>query len=1079
MGTVIAIIFLVLILWFMDKGNRDSDMPKTDPKSQIKQLKNDLYLEINRLNKRIDFLEARLRGEKVEESEFKTDVSASSADEFLQQEPLKEQELPQGQELSQEQESEIQEQTNIAQAQEEAKQETIFESILADKQEKPTPDEVVIDKKKTKNEFESYLAADLFNKIGAVALILGVGFFLKYAFDNNLFAPIIQILLSALFGVGLIWASVHFYKQQKYKIFAQGISGAGIAILYLTVYSGYSNYHLFNYPIAGILMLFTTIIAFYQSVKYDSMATAILALIGGFVTPFILSIENSNAVGLLTYLVFLNGLVVALLRQKESWKIIGILSLLTTYLTYAVMHFNSYGLDSVSSIIFLMSIWLLYFVFDIIKIKDSVYDYNPLNILNIILFYVSVYNLYYSDKNSLISTTFLISLTYLFSAIAVYELRKKPENYLKQNFHIFAILLVITTYLVSSGFQAAMMFSLEAFVLVYFGTRFEKSYIKNFSTIFFTISYLMLLCNPQIYYMASVENFVPLFNFRDLTFALVIGLTVLGIKQLEQSKNLDEVNGLVSFYNFSWATLLFVFLGIEVNDVMLKLASYTSSQESRDLMLLNKAMSHVIVWSLYSARLLFVGMEKKIKPFAVIGSIGSVIAVYLLIGHGSTFTPIARFIPLFNIRTIAFGVTSACLIFIYNQAKIYKNEDNVYEYIGNLASYAWCVLLFYLIGVEITDTATKISAGNHRYLQLFVDGQAMFKTIGWMIYSVILAKLGTKKTMEPVIYFSIVGCAIAVLNLVANQYGYEQACILQPIFNLRFLAFVASAAGLIIVNKELQKSEDSYDWFKTLQGTFTYTWCMLLFVLIGLEISTSAVRLSYDSNTFSQLFVNGQGMIQAAGWMIYSATLLSIGFKKNIKEIIYFSLAGMGITIAYLFIQQASFANKEDFLPILNLRCLAFVITTAGLIFANKLFKQNAKTYTWCENLPNKISYLYGVILFLLVNFEINDYFNQYGYSLNNTENIKPLITSCGWLIYSMFGIYFGIVKKVKPLRYLSLFVLAMTIIKVFIFDLSFLDSLGRIISFMGLGTILLLLSFVYQKYSTQIKKLINEDIKV
>lgn len=217
MGTVIAIIFLVGILWFMDKGNRDSDMPKTDSRSQIQQLRKDLSLEINRLNQRIDFLEARLRGEKIEEPpEVKTDVFESCTDELSQQE------------LLQEQESGIEEQPNIAQVQEETKQEAIFESILTEKQEKPSSDEVVIDTKKAKNEFESYLAADLFNKIGAVALILGVGFFLKYAYDNNLFAPIIQILLSALFGGGLIWASVHFYKQQKYKIFAQGISGAKV-----------------------------------------------------------------------------------------------------------------------------------------------------------------------------------------------------------------------------------------------------------------------------------------------------------------------------------------------------------------------------------------------------------------------------------------------------------------------------------------------------------------------------------------------------------------------------------------------------------------------------------------------------------------------------------------------------------------------------------------------------------------------------------------------------------------------------------------------------------------------------------
>lgn len=1068
MGEVILITLLVLFLWFMDKVSRSPDMPKTDPKSQIKQLRKDLYSEINRLSQRVAFLESKLLGGNIVEQivpEANLDIEKTNDKEVYDEYIIDD--------ASQEGTPEV-----IQEEKEEIKQDSVFESILEEKQEEPKPSEVVIDKKKNKIEFESYLAADLFNKIGAVALILGVGFFLKYAYDNNLFAPIIQILLSALFGGGLIFGSVHFYKQEKYKIFAQGISGAGIAILYLTVYSGYSNYHLFNYPVSCFFMLLTTLIAFFQSVKYDSLATAMLALIGGFVTPFILAGDNSNSLGLLTYMVFLNSLVVALLYKKSAWKIMGIISIIATYLTYFSLHFNSYNApNESSSMIFLTTIWLLYFVFDILKIKDSTYDYDPLNILNIILFYTSVYNLYYQYTDNIVIATFLISFAYLFSGISVYNQHKKLDIYLKQNFYIFAILLGIATNLAVSGFMKPVLFSAEGFLLVYFGTKYEKSYIQNFATIFFTISYLTLLCNPKTYSLASAQNFIPILNFRDLTFAIVIGLTVFGIKQLEKAKNIDEANAMISFYRFSWATLLFVFFGVEINDIMLKLSTYASSQETKDLILFNKSMSHVIVWSLYSTRLLFVGMARKIKPFTIIGCIGSTIAIYLLFSHGSAFSPIERFIPLFNMRTIAFGVTSACLIFIYNQTKIYKNENNVYGFIGNLASYTWCILLFYLIGIEITDTASKISMGNHRYLQLFAEGQTMIKTIGWTIYSVILAKIGTKKTIEPVIYFSIIGIAIAVINLVIYQYGYDQTNNFLPILNLRFLAFIITAAGLIITTSELKKNEDCYSWFKHIQSIFTYTWCTLLFALIGLEIATGIAIISNINNRFLQQFVSGQGMLQTIGWMIYSVKLLTIGFKKNTGEIVNFSLIGMGIAILYLFIQQTTFASSDNFFPVLNLRCLAFVTIIRGLIIANQQLKTNEEAFAWCKNLQKAFSYMYGIILFLLINFEINDYFREHHYIYSSSSTVKPLIISAGWLIYSILGIYFGIVKKVKPLRYLSLFVLGLTILKVFIFDLSFLDQLGRIISFMGLGTILLLLSFLYQKYSVQIKKLINEDI--
>lgn len=754
MGIIVSILILLGFVWFLKKVSQDPDTSKTDAKSQIQQLKKELYFEIYSLKERVYNLESQLHGKNIKAEPQKI-------------EPIKEQfeEIPEKQEP---QAVEIQ------------------ESIS----EEPAN---VTDKKSKKTEIESYITSDLFSKIGAVAVILGVGFFLKYSFDINLFNPVIQIFLSFLFASGLIFGSVHFFKKEKYQIFAQGISGIGIAVSYLTIYSGYNSYHLFNYPVACILMLITTIVAFSQSVKYNSMATAILALIGGFITPFIISGSNSNSLGLLTYLVFLNSLVVALLNKKESWKLIGIISVFITYITYFSIHMSSYNApNQILSIIFLIVIWFLYFCFDVLKIKNSNYNYGFLNIENTVLFYLSVYNLYYQDTNSIVISTFLIGLTYLFSGLAVYYQHNKLDTYLKQNFYIFAILFAIATNLATAGFTKPALFSLEAFMLLYFGTQLEKPYIQKSSTAFFTISYLALLSNPQTYSLASVDGFIPIFNFRDLTFALLIGLTFLSVKVIEKD---EKSQSLISFFRYSWATLLFVFLSLEINDIMLKISSSASSY-SRDLINFNKGMIQVIIWSLYSTKLLSVGLDKNIKPFTVLGSIGSTIAVVTLFAQGTTYYPIERYIP---------------------------------------------------------------------------------------------------------------------------------------VLNLRFVTFIISAINLMYISSLLKR------------------------------------------------------------------------YNKGIEV--------------------------QSFLD-----------------------------YAW------------GIMLFLLVNFEIKDCFSSF-------DSTMQLTLSGGWLIYSILGMYLGIVKRIKSLRYISLFVLGLTILKVFIFDLSFLDQLGRIISFIGLGVILLLLSFLYQKYSVQIKKLINEDI--
>lgn len=929
-------------------------------------------------------------------------------------------------------------------------------------------------------ELESYLTSNLFNKIGAVALILGVGFFLKYAFDNNLFNPVIQIFLSFLFSGGLIFGASHFFKQDKYKIFAQGIAGAGIGIAYLTIYSAYSSYQLFSYPVACAFMLITAIVAFLQSLKYDSIATAILALIGGFVTPFILSGGNTNFLGLLTYLVFLNALVVSLIYKKDSWKILGIMSSVVTYLSYFALHMNSYNSpNALGSMLFLTLIWALYFGFDIVKIKASEYNYDFLNIENGTLFYLCVYNLYANDINALVFATFSIALTYLFSGIAVHFKHNGLDIYLKQNFYAFAALFAIATNFATAGFTKPLLFAVEAFMFLYFGTHLEKAYIQKISASFFTLSYLTLLCNPQVYSFASASDYIPIFNFRDLTFIALIGLTILSVKVFEKANNNEELTGYISFYRFSWSSLLFILLSVEINDVMLKIASSAATQASTDLINFNKSMVHVIVWALYSIKLLSTGIKQNLKAFTIVGFTGTIIALVHLGISGISYGPIESFIPLINLRCIAFVVMASCLIYLSNLLK--ENKDK-YEWANSVigsVSYIWCTILFVLFSLEINDTASRIALSSSEWLQPIVTGEGMLQTIAWITYSVTLLNIGFKKNIEQILHFSLVGIGISIAYLFWQESLFTNLEYFMPILNFRFFAFVITATCLIFANKVIKQNEENFPWCKGIQGMLTYVWCTILFVLLGVEISDTALMISNKSYNVLQPIFYGKGMLQTIAWGLYSVILLNIGFKKNINQIIYFGLVGIGISTAYLFIQEPSFASSHDFMPILNLRLLAFVTTAGCLIFTNKLLKQNEERYAWCKELYGPLSYIWGIILFLLLNFEISDYFKKYDYTTSDVSNIKQLVISLGWLIYSVIAMYFGILKRIKPLRKIALIVLGLTILKVFIFDLSFLDQLGRIIAFMGLGVILLLLSFFYQKYSEQIKKLIHEDITI
>ena len=111
---------------------------------------------------------------------------------------------------------------------------------------------------------------------------------------------------------------------------------------------------------------------------------------------------------------------------------------------------------------------------------------------------------------------------------------------------------------------------------------------------------------------------------------------------------------------------------------------------------------------------------------------------------------------------------------------------------------------------------------------------------------------------------------------------------------------------------------------------------------------------------------------------------------------------------------------------------------------------------------------LTGLMLgFWLVNLEIFDYFSpdefvrisdQGGYSVK-------LALSAGWGLYAIILLVTGVIKELKPLRYLSLAFLLLTVMKVFLYDLSELGGIFRVFSFLGLAVALILVSLFYQRF--------------
>jgi len=180
-------------------------------------------------------------------------------------------------------------------------------------------------------DLEKFIGENLINKIGIAILVLAIGFFVKYAIDNNWIGPVGRVGIGIACG-GILVGLAHRLRT-NYKGFSSVLAGGGLAIFYFTITLAFHQFHLFDQLTSFIIMIVITAFAVLLSILYNRQELAVIALAGGFATPFMVSNGSGNYQVLFTYLLVLNtGLLV--IAYYKSWRLLNILSFLFTVLLF-------------------------------------------------------------------------------------------------------------------------------------------------------------------------------------------------------------------------------------------------------------------------------------------------------------------------------------------------------------------------------------------------------------------------------------------------------------------------------------------------------------------------------------------------------------------------------------------------------------------------------------------------------------------------------------------------------------------------------------------------------------------------
>ena len=179
---------------------------------------------------------------------------------------------------------------------------------------------------------ESRIGSHWLNRIGIAAVLIGVSYFLKFAFDNDWIGPAGRVSIGLLAGIAVVIWSERF-RRRGYRAFSYSLKAVGIGVLYLSLWAAFHVYGLIPSGVAFVAMFAVTSATAIMALSQDAEILAFFALGGGFSTPLLLSTGQNREVQLFSYLVILNFAMLVLVAIKP-WRRLLMLSYVATVLLY-------------------------------------------------------------------------------------------------------------------------------------------------------------------------------------------------------------------------------------------------------------------------------------------------------------------------------------------------------------------------------------------------------------------------------------------------------------------------------------------------------------------------------------------------------------------------------------------------------------------------------------------------------------------------------------------------------------------------------------------------------------------------
>lgn len=165
-------------------------------------------------------------------------------------------------------------------------------------------------------------------RVGVVLLFLGLAFLLRYA-TEGMVVPIelryAGVAAAALGLLGLGW-----WLRLRNGNYGLMLQGAGIAVLYLTVFAAMRLHPLIDPGAAMGLLVAVTVCSAILAITQDAIGLACAAALGGFAAPILVSTGAGSHVALFSYFALLNAGILTIAWFK-AWRLLNVIGFVGTF----------------------------------------------------------------------------------------------------------------------------------------------------------------------------------------------------------------------------------------------------------------------------------------------------------------------------------------------------------------------------------------------------------------------------------------------------------------------------------------------------------------------------------------------------------------------------------------------------------------------------------------------------------------------------------------------------------------------------------------------------------------------------